>query len=237
MKRFAIILVTILSLLLITGCTNEETTTHTARPTKPTTVPITARPTKPTTVPVVFEKGEKPQYEIKLSNGKSIKVELYPDIAPITVTNFANLVNQKFYDGIVFHRIIANFMIQTGGFVLENAGTSKEKLTEKEAETIKGEFSLNNVENNIEHLPGVISMARATSYNSASSQFFICVDDERASLDGSYAAFGKTIDEDSLNNAIEISKVSTTSKTFNGTKYSDFPVKPIFIESIRRIDK
>lgn len=114
-----------------------------------------------------------------------ITLELDSDIAPITVTNFINLVNDQFYDGLTFHRIMDGFMVQGGDPEGTGYGGS--------SKTIKGEFSLNGVENNISHVRGVISMARSSnSYNSASSQFFI-VHEDSTSLDGEYAAFGKVI--------------------------------------------
>lgn len=122
--------------------------------------------------------------EMKVKDYGTIELELDSDVAPITVTNFINLVNSKFYDGLTFHRIIDGFMIQ-GGDPLGNGtgGSSK---------TIKGEFSENGVKNSISHVRGVISMARSSDYNSASSQFFI-VQKDTTSLDGQYAAFGKVI--------------------------------------------
>ena len=122
--------------------------------------------------------------EMKVKDYGTIELELDSDVAPITVTNFINLVKSKFYDGLTFHRIIDGFMIQ-GGDPLGNGtgGSSK---------TIKGEFSENGVKNSISHVRGVISMARSSDYNSASSQFFI-VQKDTTSLDGQYAAFGKVI--------------------------------------------
>lgn len=115
-----------------------------------------------------------------------ITLELDADKAPITVTNFINLVNDKFYDGITFHRIINGFMIQGG----DPTGTGYSGS----GKTIKGEFSDNGVENDISHVRGVISMARSgNSYDSASSQFFI-VHKDSTFLDGKYAAFGYVTD-------------------------------------------
>ena len=111
----------------------------------------------------------------------TIKVELDADTAPITVTNFVNLANEGFYDGLTFHRIISGFMIQGGDPNGDGTGGSEE--------TITGEFSSNGVENDISHERGVISMARAQDPDSASSQFFIMHQDT-TSLDGEYAAFG-----------------------------------------------
>ncbi len=120
--------------------------------------------------------------EITIKNYGKIDLELDADVAPITVTNFINLVNDNFYDGLTFHRIIDGFMIQ-GGDPLGNGTGGSDK-------TIKGEFSDNGVNNSISHVRGVISMARSNSYDSASSQFFI-VHEDSTFLDGKYAAFGK----------------------------------------------
>ena len=119
--------------------------------------------------------------EINIKDYGAIKLELDADSAPITVTNFVNLVNDKFYDGLTFHRIIDGFMIQ-GGDPLGNGTGGSDK-------TIKGEFKNNGVENNISHTRGTISMARSQANDSASSQFFI-VQSDSTFLDGSYAGFG-----------------------------------------------
>ena len=119
--------------------------------------------------------------EIVVKDYGTIKLELDADTAPITVTNFVNLVNDKFYDGLTFHRIIEGFMIQGGDPLGNGTGGSKKN--------IKGEFSSNGVTNNISHTRGVISMARSSDPNSASSQFFI-VHKDSTFLDGQYAAFG-----------------------------------------------
>ena len=118
--------------------------------------------------------------EITIKNYGTVKLELDAEAAPITVANFVDLAKQGFYDGLTFHRIIDGFMIQGG------AANASSKIKPK---TIKGEFSANGVENPIKHVTGVISMARANDMNSASSQFFIMVDDAPY-LDGKYAAFG-----------------------------------------------
>ena len=112
----------------------------------------------------------------------TISLELDADTAPISVTNFINLANEGFYDGLTFHRIISGFMIQ-GGDPNGNGTGGSEK-------TIKGEFSANGIENDISHVRGTISMARSTDPDSASSQFFI-VQSDSTFLDGDYAAFGK----------------------------------------------
>lgn len=120
--------------------------------------------------------------EMVIKDYGTVKMELYADIAQITVANFAKLVNKGFYNGLTFHRIISGFMIQGGDPLGNGTGGSDEE--------IKGEFALNGVENSISHTRGTISMARASAYNSASSQFFIMHQDYTG-LDGAYAAFGK----------------------------------------------
>lgn len=119
---------------------------------------------------------------IEIKNYGTIELELDADVAPITVANFAKLVNEGFYDGLTFHRIIDGFMIQGGDPKGNGTGGSNEN--------IKGEFLVNGVKNTISHVRGTISMARASAYNSASSQFFIVHKDSKF-LDGQYAGFGK----------------------------------------------
>ena len=129
--------------------------------------------------------------KIDVDNYGIIIAELYPEIAPITVENFKKLVSQKFYDGLIFHRVIEDFMIQTGDPNGNGSGGSKEN--------IKGEFALNNVINDLSHIRGTLSMARRganpeteETMNSASSQFFI-VHKDSTYLDGNYAAFGMVV--------------------------------------------
>ena len=122
-----------------------------------------------------------PIVTITMENGDVMKAELYPEIAPNTVNNFISLVKKGFYDGLIFHRVIPGFMIQGGDPKGNGTGGSDQ--------TIKGVFSENGVENNISHVRGTISMARANAPDSASSQFFI-VQSDSTYLDGQYAAFG-----------------------------------------------
>ena len=122
-----------------------------------------------------------PIVTIEMENGDIIKAELYPEIAPNTVNNFISLVKNKFYDGVIFHRVIRGFMIQGGdpqGIGIGGPGYS-----------IKGEFAMNGVKNDLKHTRGVLSMARSMAPNSAGSQFFIMHEDA-PHLDGQYAAFG-----------------------------------------------
>ena len=122
---------------------------------------------------------------IEMENGSKIKIELYPDIAPISCENFEKLVKQGFYDGLTFHRVISGFMIQGG--CPNGTGTGGPGWH------IKGEFAANGVKNDLKHTRGVLSMARAQDPDSAGSQFFIMHEDAPY-LDGNYAAFGKVVE-------------------------------------------
>jgi len=129
--------------------------------------------------------SKNPIVTMEMENGGIIKMELYPEIAPISVDNFISLINKGFYDGTIFHRVIPGFMIQGGdpdGTGMGGPGYS-----------IKGEFSSNGVKNDLKHTKGVLSMARSMANDSAGSQFFIMVQDS-PHLDGKYAAFGKVIE-------------------------------------------
>lgn len=139
-----------------------------------------------------------PIVTFEMENGKIMKAELYPEIAPNTVNNFIDLVSKGFYNGLIFHRVIPDFMIQGGcpeGTGMGDPGYS-----------IKGEFNMNGFTNNLKHSKGVLSMARAQHPDSAGSQFFIMVEDA-PHLDGSYAAFGKLIEGQNV--ADEIVNVDT----------------------------
>ena len=174
-------------------------------------------------------KGEEgnPKVQITLDDGRTINLELYPEMAPKTVKNFLSLVDKKYYDGVCFHRIIDNFMIQTGGYYIKD-NTIKEK---PKTDSIYGEFASNSYENNtLKHELGVISMARTNEKNSASSQFFIC-SATSSHLDGNYAAFGKTIDDASNQVVLALSAAPTS---YIDPSLQDFPNPPIIIKSIRK---
>ena len=126
-----------------------------------------------------------PIITFEMENGKQIKAELYPEVAPNTVNNFVSLVQKGFYDGLIFHRVIRGFMIQGG--CPDGIGTGGPGYQ------IKGEFLQNGFPNNLKHTPGVLSMARAMHPDSAGSQFFI-MHETSPHLDGSYAAFGQVIE-------------------------------------------
>ncbi|MFC5528690.1 peptidylprolyl isomerase [Cohnella yongneupensis] len=145
--------------------------------------------------------GNNPIVTIEMDSGKTIKVELYPKVAPNTVNNFVSLVQKGFYDGTIFHRVIPGFMIQGGdpdGNGMGGPGYG-----------IKGEFTKNDFKNELKHTKGVISMARSGNPNSAGSQFFIMVADAPF-LDGDYAAFGKVTEGQDV--ADEIVSVPTGSQ-------------------------
>ena len=151
---------------------------------------------------------------ITMANGKKIKIELYPDTAPITVENFIKLVRDGFYDGLTFHRVIPGFMIQGG--CPNGTGTGGPGWH------IKGEFASNGVENPLKHTRGVISMARAMDPDSAGSQFFIMHQDA-PHLDGQYAAFGK------VTSGMEVADGIVSQRTDRADK----PLEPQVIASIR----
>lgn len=155
--------------------------------------------------------------EIEMENGGVIKAELYPEVAPITVENFVKLIEDDFFDGLIFHRVIPGFMIQGGGFAADGS--------HKEAASIKGEFDSNGVKNDLKHTRGVLSMARTMFPNSASSQFFIMHEDA-PHLDGQYAAFGKVTD------GMEV--VDEIAETPTG--YQDKPVEDQIIKTIRLME-
>ncbi len=160
------------------------------------------------------KEGDKnPVATIEMEDGKIIKLELYPEIAPNTVRNFISLANSKFYDGLIFHRVISGFMIQGGD--PEGTGMGGPDYS------IYGEFTNNQFENTLLHTKGVISMARSNDKNSAGSQFFIMHGDT-PSLDGDYAAFGKVIE--GMDVVDSIAQVETGS--------DDRPKKDIKIKSI-----
>ncbi len=154
-----------------------------------------------------------PIVTIEIAGGGSVKAELYPDIAPNTVNNFISLIKKGYYDGLTFHRIISGFMIQGGcpdGTGMGGPGYS-----------IKGEFALNGVENNLKHTEGVLSMARSQMPDSAGSQFFI-MHKTSPHLDGAYAAFGKVIEGMDV-----VNRIAETA-----TDYSDRPLEDQVMQSV-----
>lgn len=157
--------------------------------------------------------NKNPVVTFEMANGDIIKAELYPEIAPNTVKNFVSLINKGFYDGLIFHRVIRGFMIQGGcpeGTGMGGPGYS-----------IKGEFARNGFVNELKHEPGVLSMARAMSPNSAGSQFFI-MHQTSPHLDGDYAAFGKVTEGMDVVNAI----------AETATDYMDRPLEDVVMKKV-----
>lgn len=159
--------------------------------------------------------------QIQLTDGRVMNASLDESAAPVTVDNFLKLIDKSFFNGLIFHRVIPGFMIQGGGM--------DASLCPKDTKAIKGEFRANGVNNPIKHKVGTLSMARTNVPDSASSQFFICVED-CSFLDGQYAAFGELTDEESIKVAVDISKVKTVSVGY----YDDVPYDPIVIKQIVR---
>ena len=158
-----------------------------------------------------------PVVTIEMMNGDIIKAELYPEVAPNTVNNFLNLVNKGFYNGLIFHRVIKGFMIQSGcpdGNGMGGPGYS-----------IKGEFSQNGFQNDLKHTAGVLSMARSMMPNSAGSQFFIMHKDA-PHLDGQYAAFGKVVAGMDV-----VDKIASVR-----TDWNDKPTTPVKMKTVELIE-
>ena len=155
--------------------------------------------------------------QIEMTDGGIIKLELDSSAAPITVENFLALAKAGFYDGLIFHRVIKDFMIQGGDPTGSGMGGAEK--------TIKGEFTKNGVQNPISHVRGVISMARANDPDSASSQFFIVHKDAKY-LDGSYAAFGKVVEGMDVVDRIASAK----------TNFMDMPLEEQKIKTVTVID-
>lgn len=154
-----------------------------------------------------------PVVTITMENGDIIKVELYPQIAPNTVNNFISLINEGYYDGLIFHRVISGFMIQGGcpdGTGMGGPGYS-----------IRGEFAYNGFANDLKHTEGVLSMARAMDPDSAGSQFFI-MHKNSPHLDGQYAAFGKVIE--GMENVNKIAECMT-----------DFGDRPLEVQKMKNV--
>jgi len=157
--------------------------------------------------------AQNPVVTVTMKGGDVIKAELYPEIAPNSVNNFISLINKKFYDGLIFHRVIKGFMIQGGcpnGTGMGDPGYS-----------IRGEFKMNGFDNPLKHTEGVLSMARAQNPDSAGSQFFI-MHKTSPHLDGSYAAFGKVIEGMDVVNKIAETK----------TDWNDKPLDPQVMETV-----
>lgn len=161
--------------------------------------------------------SQNPIVTFTMKNGDVIKAELYPEIAPTSVNNFINLIQNKFYDGLIFHRVIKNFMIQGGdpeGTGMGGPGYS-----------IRGEFAQNGFQNDLKHTAGVLSMARSMHPDSAGSQFFI-MHKNSPHLDGAYAAFGKVIE------GLEVvNKIAETATDYNDRPLEDQVMQTVTVDT------
>ena len=162
--------------------------------------------------------GKKPVVTIEMESGNKIKVELYPEVAPLTVKNFVSLVEKGFYDGIIFHRVIPGFMIQGG----DPQGTGMGGC----GYTIKGEFTANGFRNDLKHERGVISMARTAVPDSAGSQFFI-MHANSPHLDGQYASFGRVIE-----GIEEVDRIANVKKDYRDKPLEDQRMKKVTVEFV-----
>ena len=165
-----------------------------------------------------------PVIKINVKNYGTMTAELYPEMAPLTVANFIKLAESNFFEGLIFHRVIRGFMIQGGGYT--------ETMEQKECDSIRGEFRGNGfAQNTLKHTRGVLSMARTSMPNSASSQFFV-MHENAPHLDGQYAGFGKVTD------GLDVLDAIANTETGNyGWYMQDVPVEPIVIESIEVVSK
>ena len=193
MKRKIFLTMFLIALISLVGCSNKKTNENEETRTAPKELPIAT---------------------IVVKDYGTIEAELYPHIAPNTVNNFISLANSKFYDGLTFHRVIKDFMIQ--------GGDPNGNGTGGPGYAIKGEFSNNNFKNDLKHTEGVLSMARSQNKDSAGSQFFIVTKDQ-PHLDGDYATFGKVISGMDIVHKIEDVQ----------TDANDKPIKNVVIESIK----
>ena len=162
-----------------------------------------------------------PKIRITVKDMGSMTAELYPEKAPITVANFLELIDNNFFEGLIFHRVIPGFMIQGGGYTPD--------FGEKKTASIKGEFAANGCKtNDVKHTRGVLSMARTMAPNSASSQFFVMHKDA-PHLDRQYAAFGKVTE------GIELVDAIASVDTGRYGYFDDVPLTPVVIEKIERV--
>ena len=165
---------------------------------------------------------QNPKIRIVVKDYGTMVAELYPEMAPKTVANFIKLANEKFFDGLIFHRVISGFMLQGGGYFAD--------MSEKDTPAIRGEFRANGFpQNTLKHTRGVLSMARTMDPNSASSQFFV-MHKAAPHLDGQYAAFGKVVEGDEV-----IDRIASVQTGSYGYYMQDVPTTPVVIETIEEL--
>ena len=164
-----------------------------------------------------------PKIKIVVKDFGTMVAELYPEMAPLTVANFLKLANEKFFDGLIFHRVISGFMLQGGGY--------REDMSETDTPSIRGEFRANGFpQNTLKHTRGVLSMARTQDPNSGSSQFFIMHQDAPY-LDAQYAGFGKVTE------GLDVIDKIASVKTGRMGWFDDVPKTPVVIEKMEIIEK
>ncbi|MEE1321917.1 MAG: peptidylprolyl isomerase [Acutalibacteraceae bacterium] len=229
MKRKTSVIISLIFLLVIvtvfTACRGSKTTYSLSDGDTSTTQ---SQKTEDTTEKKNNSEEEKEMSDTKvkvvMENGGEFTIELYPEYAPETVANFVKLVKEGFYDGLIFHRVVDNFMCQGGDPEGTGMGGSDE--------TIYGEFRANGwSQNTLSHKRGVISMARSQDPNSASSQFFICYTDYCTALDGDYAAFGKVIE------GMEVcDDFCKQERRYNSMGEKAAPVEPIRIKTMTIVE-
>lgn len=205
--RSLLLTVVILIIFLAVGCAQKQNSDVKSTDSSKQSTSQETKVTAPEKNPVAT---------IEMTDGSKIKIELYPAVAPNTVKNFVYLSKSGFYNGLIFHRVIPDFMIQGGDPNGNGTGGADYK--------IKGEFSKNGFKNDLKHERGVISMARGSSGNSASSQFFIMVA-AAPHLDGEYAAFGKVID------GIEVADKIVTTKRAKEKPIEEQKIKSITVDT------
>lgn len=221
MKKFKFLLVLILLAVVLCGCEASHSKNEDKKDNKKEEEKIVKEEINEGIVDGYKFKvvdSETDRVKIQMENGDIMLVVLSNSQTPITIKHFKKLVSEKYYDGLIFHRVIKDFMIQGGDITGTGYGSGDE-------ETIKGEFTSNGVKNDLKHTRGVISMARSNNPNSASTQFFICHKDA-SHLDGSYASFGKVFA--GLDVVDKIAEVETDE--------NDRPLKEQKIKSIRFIE-
>ena len=216
MKKIITLLLAVLMLASLTAC---RTATDSAKGTEALQSAKQKSENKATEETNVQSNTDKthPVATITMQDGGMIELELYPEVAPESVKNFISLANSGFYDGLIFHRVITGFMIQ--------GGDPEGKGTGGPGYCIKGEFAANGVKNDISHVRGVLSMARATPYDSAGSQFFIMHKDGTY-LDGQYAAFGRVTSGMDV-----VDKIAATTTDGKDKPYKDQVMATVRVET------
>ena len=222
MKKKLLICMT-LALAMLTGCSTPASSNHTAGSPNEEPAPAEAVEDNNNTEAVPQEANDNNvSADASASDENIIVITLYPDIAPITCENFENLVSEGFYNGLTFHRVVDDFMAQGGDPQGTGMGGSENK--------IKGEFSSNGVENTLSHKRGIVSMARSSDPDSASSQFFICYTD-CSFLDGNYAAFGEvTQGMEVVDNFLNVTRVLGNDGAVSA------PTTPITMQEVKMLD-